>query len=150
MERRLLAELQSSSSSDDQLKELYGRVSDLRAHVILNYLAVLKITKKHDKQSPNNPIREQALSRPPVAVARMHGPSAHSLHVHAPSSDSRLAISSARPASGSAQRHLHTRAGAAPAVRRQAVEHMSGLAFYLSLEHSYPIAPVASYRRPPG
>ena len=80
MERRLLAELQSSSSSssnssDDQLKELYGRVSDLRAHVILNYLAVLKITKKHDKQSPNNPIREQALSRPPVAVARMHGPS---------------------------------------------------------------------------
>jgi len=63
MERRLLAELQSSSSSDDQLKELYGRVSDLRAHVILNYLAVLKITKKHDKQSPNNPIREQALSR---------------------------------------------------------------------------------------
>ena len=80
MERRLLAELQSSSSSssnssDDQLKELYGRVSDLRAHVILNYLAVLKIAKKHDKQSPNNPIREQALSRPPVAVARMHGPS---------------------------------------------------------------------------
>ena len=47
MERRLLAELQSSSSSDDQLTELYSRVSDLRAHVILNYLAVLKITKKH-------------------------------------------------------------------------------------------------------
>ena len=79
MEHRLLAELQSSSSSsnssDDQLKELYGRVSDLRAHAILNYLAVLKIAKKHDKQSPSNPIRVQALSRPPVAVARMHGPS---------------------------------------------------------------------------
>ena len=44
MERRLLAELQSSSSSDDQLKELYGHVSDLRAHVILNYLAVLMPT----------------------------------------------------------------------------------------------------------
>lgn len=69
MERRLLAELQSSSSSsDDQLKELYGRVSDLRAHVILNYLAVLKIAKKHDKHSPNNPIREQALSRPLLLV----------------------------------------------------------------------------------
>ena len=71
MERRLLAELQStttSSSGDEQLKELYSRVSDLRAHVILNYLAVLKIAKKHDKQSPNNPIREQALSRPLVLL----------------------------------------------------------------------------------
>lgn len=77
MERRLLAELQSSSSTDDGVgrEELYGRVSDLRSHVILNYLAVLKIAKKHDKHSPNNPIRQQALPRPlllapAVAVAR--------------------------------------------------------------------------------
>ena len=77
MERRLLTELQSSGSDDDGVgrAELYGRVSDLRTHVILNYLAVLKIAKKHDKHSPNNPIRQQALSRPlllvpAVAVAR--------------------------------------------------------------------------------
>ena len=59
MERRLLAELQSSSTDDDAgSAELYGQVSDLRSAVILNYLAVLKIAKKHDKHS-SNPIRQK-------------------------------------------------------------------------------------------
>eukprot|EP00908_Phaeocystis_cordata_P022783 Transcript_5194.p1 GENE.Transcript_5194~~Transcript_5194.p1 ORF type:complete len:347 (+),score=138.43 Transcript_5194:164-1204(+) len=75
-ERSLLAELQNSADDDASRAELYGQVSDLRSHVILNYLAVLKIAKKHDKHSVNP-------------------------------------------------------------LRAKAIDHMSGLAFYLSLEHSY-------------
>ena len=115
MERRLLAELQSSSSTDDGVgrEELYGRVSDLRSHVILNYLAVLKIAKKHDKHSPNHPIRQQvAVAYSPACspASALRGPS-----LLLPSSELRLAIT----------------------LPRQAVDHMSGLSFYLSLEHSY-------------
>ena len=114
MERRLLAELQSSSTDDGVgREELYGRVSDLRSHVILNYLAVLKIAKKHDKHSPNHPIRQQvAVAYSPACspASALRGPS-----LLLPSSELRLAIT----------------------LPRQAVDHMSGLSFYLSLEHSY-------------
>ena len=57
-ERSLLAELQNSADDDASRAELYGQVSDLRSHVILNYLAVLKIAKKHDKHSVN-PLRSK-------------------------------------------------------------------------------------------
>ena len=119
MERRLLAELQSSSSTDDGVgrEELYGRVSDLRSHVILNYLAVLKIAKKHDKHSPNHPIRQQ------VAVAYIVPYSPHCSPASALMGPSLLF-----PALSCVSRSP---------CPRQAVDHMSGLSFYLSLEHSY-------------
>ena len=118
MERRLLAELQSSSTDDGVgREELYGRVSDLRSHVILNYLAVLKIAKKHDKHSPNHPIRQQ------VAVAYIVPYSPHCSPASALMGPSLLF-----PALSCVSRSP---------CPRQAVDHMSGLSFYLSLEHSY-------------
>ena len=51
-------ELQQRTNEELDCSALYEQVQDLRSHAILNYLAVLKIAKKHDKHS-DAPLRQK-------------------------------------------------------------------------------------------